>query len=323
MEVAVKSSRYIPVSPLYFGNGGIEKPRGGFEWGAGVDPLDRSTWIAVTTPSSTQASSVPFQASALDYPVDYLSAGGSPTPASGCPHPYAIWIAQNEIGQFNIEAWFANSAGTGYDPTINVTPPPTGSYYDTSDRTSSNYPYPVRSDTPDVQSLTFELWNKYKNDASSAKLSGGSRSGTYGTVASPQVTFVTGNLQVASGTTFDGCGILVIRDDYDPNTQANNTPGTKAGLSVYGTFRWTGLVIVAGWAPDVSVYSGSATIVGALMGEDSVQSGGEVSLDSATISLKIDSTCRVLYSNGLFRPGGLLYEFLPLVGKEVVGIRDL
>jgi hypothetical protein len=326
MEVAVRSRRYIPVSPLYFGNGGIEKPKGGFEWAAGVDPLDRSTWIPVTTPSSTQASSIPFQPSALDYPVDYLSAGGSPAPASSYPHPYPVWVAQNDIGQFDVEAWFANSAGTGFNPTLGVTPPPTSSYYDTSDRTSPDYPYPVCPDTPDVQSLSFELWNKYKSDASAPKLAGGSRSGTYGTLASPKVTFVTGSLQVSSGTTFDGCGILVIRDDYDPNTQTNNTPVTKAGLSIYGTFKWTGLVIVAGWAPDVyvdSIAGASVTIVGSLMGEDSVQSGGEVSLDSATISLTIKNTCRILYSNGLFRPGGLLYDFLPLVGKEVVGIRDL
>lgn len=68
---------------------------------------------------------------------------------------------------------------------------------------------------------------------------------------------------------------------------------------------------------------GEVTIVGALFGEDRVQSGGEISLDSATIILKIKDAFRVLYANSLFQPGGLVHEFLPLVKKEVVGVRDV
>jgi hypothetical protein len=319
IEITVKSVRYVPETAVYFGNGGIEQPLGGFAWTTTSDPTDPTTWTPITSsPASYQSSSVPFTVSALDYPVDYLANGGTPTPASSNPHPYKVWASQNLVGQFNTEAWFANSAGTGKDPTVNVTPPPTSSFYDTSSKASADYPYAIDPST--------ELWNKYNNDASVTKMGEGSHSGTYGTAASPGVTFVTGKLTVDSGTTFKGTGILVIRDDYDPNTQTNNTPSTKASLDISGRFEWTGLVIVAGWAPDISVEdnaSASATIVGALFGEDSVQSGGETSLDSATITMKVKKPFRVYYSNGLFRSGGLLNQYLPLVGKEVVGIRDI
>ena len=96
-------------------------------------------------------------------------------------------------------------------------------------------------------------------------------------------------------------------------------------LDVAGKFEWTGLVIVTGWAPDITV-SGSgaeATIVGSLFGEDSVQSGSEVSLDSATITMQIDSPFRVLYSRPLFDPGGVVHEQLPNIRREVVGMKNL
>ena len=327
IEITVRSIRRIPESPLYFGNGGIEKPLGGFEWSSGADPTNPSTWVPVTSsPSSYQASWVPFQASALDYPADYIYSGGTPSPASSCPHPYAIWAAQNQIGQYNIKAWFTKSAGAGVDPTVNVTPPPTSTYYDTSDQNSPDYPYPVVPDLPDVQSFSCELWNKYKGDPSANRFGSGTRAGEYGTLSAPSVTFVTGSLSVAAGTTFRGCGILVIRDDYDPNTQTYNTPSIRAGLAVSGTFQWTGLVIVAGWCPDINVSStagANATIVGALFGEDSVQSGGEISLDSATISIVVNNPFRILYSNALFQPGGMVYNFMPFIDKRVVGIREL
>jgi len=325
VEIHVKSSRYIPRSPIYMGNGGIQKPMGGFSWTSGVDPADPSTWVPVTSgPSSYQDSSVPFESSALDHPFDYLYNGGTPTPPSSNPHPYNIWTSQNPIGQFNTEAWFANSAGAGNDPTINLTPAPTNAYYDMSDNTSPDYAYPVDSTVPDVQDFAFSLWNKYGTAPGTTNLGSGSHNGTYGDLATPGVTFVTGRLEVAGGKTFKGSGILVIRDAYDPNVDTKNTPATHAALDIRGTFEWTGLVIIAGWTPSITVGpGGDATIVGALFGEDSVQSGGEVSLDSASIIMKLSNNFRVLYSNSLFQPGGLVHDFLPLVRKEVVGVRNI
>ncbi len=83
-------------------------------------------------------------------------------------------------------------------------------------------------------------------------------------------------------------------------------------------------MIIAGWAPTIDVANtGDATIVGALFGEDSVQSGGEISLDSATIILKINEDFRVLFSNSLFQPGGMVHQFMPAVNREVVGITNI
>ena len=326
IEMTLRGTKYIPESPVYMGNGGIERPLGGFSWSGGSDPSDPSTWGTISSgASSYQSSWIPFEASALDHPVDYLTNGGSPAPPA-TPHPYNIWASQNAIGQFNVSAWFTNSGGWGYDPTINVNPPPTSTYYDTADPASPDYPYPIDSKLADVQTFAWELWNDYEAAPATNHLSSGSHSGEYGDLADPAVTFVTGALKVPSGQTFKGTGILVIRDDYDPNTQSDNTPSNRARLDIDGKFEWTGLVVIAGWAPDVDVSSGSgaeATIVGALFGEDSVQSGGEISLDSATIIMRIRNSFRVKYSNALFQPGGLVYEYLPAVTKEVVGIRDI
>src|SRR4029453_11307179 len=88
VEVNIRSTRYIPTSPMYFGNGGVEKPLGGFEWGTGVDPSNPATWQSVvSSPSSTQSSTVPFKASALDHPIDYIYNGGTPAPAPPFPYP--------------------------------------------------------------------------------------------------------------------------------------------------------------------------------------------------------------------------------------------
>jgi hypothetical protein len=325
VEITVKGYKYIPESPLYFGNGGIEKPLGGFDWTGGSDLSDPSTWGEVTSsPSSWQSSSVPFESSALDHPADYLYNGGTPAPATTNPHPFKIWASQNPIGQRNIEAWFTNSAGVGNDPTIGLTPPPTSSYYNMGDQTSPDYAYPVDSSIPDVQTFAHELWNQHKNDPSATKLSQGSHSGTYGDMSDPGVTFVTGRLTVNSGATFKGAGILVIRDDYDPNVDTDNTPSRQAFLDIRGKLEWTGLVIIAGWAPTIDVRSGGeATIVGALFGEDSVQSGGEISLDSATIIMTLRDDFRVLFSNSLFQPGGIAHQFMPAVNREVVGITNI
>jgi hypothetical protein len=326
IEFTLVGSKYIPEAPVYMGNGGIERPLGGFAWTGGADPADPSTWGTIASgPSSYQSSWIPFEASALDHPSDYIENGGAPAPAA-TPHPYNIWAAQNSIGQFNVQAWFANSGGLGYDPTINVTPPPTSTYYDTSDSSSPDYPYPIDPDLADVQTFAWELWNGYHADPAAVLLNQGQHSGTYGTEANPGVTFVTGELEVPSNQTFKGAGILVIRDNYDPNQGGGNTPSQRARLDINGKFEWTGLVIIAGWAPVVDVSSSSgaeATIVGALFGEDSVQSGGEVSLDSATIIMRVHNPFRVLYSRSMFEPGGLVYQYMPAVTKEVVGIKNL
>ncbi|MFN0058366.1 MAG: hypothetical protein ACKVX7_07900 [Planctomycetota bacterium] len=325
VEITIKATKYIPNGPVYFGNGGVEMPMGGFAWTGGSDPLDPTTWGTITSsPASYQASSLPFQASALNYPADYIYNGGSPDAAVAGSHPYPIWTTQNPIGQMNIEAWFNNSGGTGVDPETRVTPAPTSTYFDTSNKNSPNYPYPIDPHVTDVQSFTWDLWSTYMSDPASPKLANGNNSGTYGNMTTPKVTFVTGQLTVPAGRTFQGAGILVIRDNFDPNTDTNNTPATRASLTVDGIFKWTGLVIVAGWAPTIRVRAGGdATIVGSLFGEDSVQSGGEVSLDSATITLVVNDDLRVYYSNDLFASGGLVNNLMPEVNKEVVGVRVL
>lgn len=332
LEVAVVGEKKFPRSPAYFGNGGIERPYGGFDWGSGVDPADPTTWRTVSSANSKQASWIPLSLDARDFPIDYLTNGGSPAAtgstlagvSTGSAHPFPLWANQTEIGQFNTDAWFTNSAGSGSDPTTGLTPAPGSTNYVYADPDSESHPYPVDTNLSDVQDFSWALWNKYASDPAANLLSQGSRSGTYGTIASPEVTFVTGGLTVRSGTTFKGTGVLVIRDDFDPNVQTNNTPGKRAGLYVSGTFEWTGLVIVAGWAPTIDVNSsGSMKVVGSLFGEDSVQSGGEVSLDSATINLYVDGPLEIYYSDGLFTPGGLIDPFIPNTTKRIVGMREI
>jgi hypothetical protein len=326
-ELTVKSRRYVPETPAYFGNGGIQKPLGGFSWGSGVDPTNPATWVPVTgSPDSYQSNWVPFEISALDHPIDYIYNGGSPTPATTCPHPYKIMMSQNGIGQYNNEAWLTKSAGSGVDPTIKVTPAPTSANYDTSDPNSPDYPYAIDANVPNVQDLAFELWRAHQSDPAANLLGTGAHEGEYGTLAQPKVTFVTGELMVAANKQFRGCGILVIRDNYDPNTQTNNTPATYARMTIDGNFEWTGLVIVVGWNPSINIRStagAQATIVGGLFGEDSVQSSGEISLNSAAIMTTVSNPLRLLYSNGLFREGGLLNQYLPMVKREIVGIREI
>ncbi len=335
-EVAVTGIRYIPEGPAYFGNGGVERPMGGFEWSQSVDPADPSTWTTVVSsnPASWQESTVPFQVSSLDHPIDYLENGGTPTPVWGS-HPYSLWVSQTEIGQFNINAWFDNSAGAGSDPTTGLTPNPNTTTFSVLDG-ALDEAFPVDPGIADVQDFSWVLWNEYGED-SGAVTSGydgsagtvnhfnqGNHSGEFGTLALPSVTFVTGKLTVPAGQSFTGSGILVIRDDYDPNTDTNNTPSVRASLDIKGTLEWTGLVVLAGWAPSVNVAAGGdATILGAFFGEDSVQSGGETSLDSATIILTIRDNFRLLYSRDLFTEGGMVYRWLPPVTKRVVGIREI
>ena len=324
VEIGARGSAFIPTFPFYFGNGGLERPNGGFEWNGGTDPADPSTWGSVTSsPSSWQYGSVPFQGSALDHPANFLdNQSAVPAPPTSIPHPYQLWASQNPIGQHNAESWFANSAGSG-DATSGLSPSPNSTYYH-SDASSPNYPYPVDPTIPDVQDFAWSLWNSYGSDPDTTLLTQGNHYGTYGSLSNPGVTFVTGNLTVPSGTTFEGAGVLVIRDDFDPNVDTNNRPSQRAKLKVNGDLKWTGLVIVAGWAPRIETGSGGdVTIVGSLFGEDSVQSGGEISLDSATIIQKIRGPFQVLYSSALFNPGGIVYPFLPGVTKEIIGVRDL
>ena len=215
-ETLVTSGKYIPEAPAYFGNGGIQRPSGGFSWGASVDPADPSTWIKVgSSIDSWQMSTVPFEVNSLDFPADYLYNGGTPTPLTTVPHPYSSFVSQTPIGQFNAEAWFQNSAGPG-DPTSKVTPSPDANSYDMTSISGEDYPYPVDSLIPDVQDFAWELWSKHQDAAATHLLDSGAHYGDYGTVADPRVTFVTGTLTVPTGKALRGTGILVVRDDYDP-----------------------------------------------------------------------------------------------------------
>lgn len=324
LELVMLGSRYVPDAPVYFGNGGIERPMGGFEWGSSIDPTDPASWIPITSgPSSYQDSSVPLEINALDHPMNHLLTGDPPTPFAGYPHPHNVWVSQNSVGQFNIDAFLNNGAGAG-DGLSGITPAPDGTYYDTTDSFSENHPYAVLPGIPDVQSFSWQLWTQNQANPDAFRLSSGSHSGTYGTAADPRITFVTGNLNVKSGDTFEGTGVLVIRDDYDPNVDLNNRPGARASAQISGTFEWTGLVVIAGWAPEWRVRSGGdATILGAFFGEDSVQSGGEISLDSATIIMRVEDDFRILYSSEIFRPGGLIHDLMPALIRTVVGVREL
>jgi hypothetical protein len=178
---------------------------------------------------------------------------------------------------------------------------------------------------------------------------------TIGGPGNAKVAFCSGNLRVGSGWKIKGHGILVIRDDYHPDetpstartapwpsTAANNTPtGTnrEALLALSdGSLEWSGLVIIAGWRPKVDTTNMPSgfhlRVNGALFGEDSVQSGGEVSLDAACIQMYMgkgstktgDATSgytEITYSRDMFSPGGLIYHLLPEVSRSVLSIRDL
>ncbi|MFN0060045.1 MAG: hypothetical protein ACKVX7_16430 [Planctomycetota bacterium] len=325
VEITIQAIKYAPNGPIYFGNGGIEAPTGGALLLADSDPQRPQTWALKTgTPTSFQGAAIPFVVSALNHPRDFLTNGGTPEPAQAA-HPYSIAIAQTMIGQHNFDAWFSNSAGAGKNPENQVAPRArgAGARYN-SNKQSPNYPYPVVAALPDVQSLALELWIKHEQDAAVTKLAGGAISGSYGDLATPRIVFVTGELSVAAESTLEGVGILLIRDAFDPRTDTDNQPRVRASLSVAGVLNWTGLVIVVGCSPTISVTStGSATIVGALLGEDSVQSEGEPSLDSATIALKVMGSLRVLFSKEQFEEGELLYPLLPDAERKIVSVHTL
>ena len=324
VEVTVVNSRYVPESPVYFGNGGIQRPMGGFDWNNSTDVFDPSTWSPVSySPHSWQDSNVPLRVSALDHPYDYLVNGGTPTAYAGSGyHDFSPWTSQTAFGQMNLEAFFGNSAGSGnawngIEPSVNT------STYDTNP-SSPDYVFPLEPNVADVQEYAWDLWTNHSGSATANTLGSGTHSGTYGSLTNPEVTFVTGRLRVNSGQTFEGAGILVIRDDFDPNYDTNNTPSTYARLDVYGTLNWTGLVIIAGWNPYIRVRNnGEMNVVGALMGEDSVMSMGEVSLDSSAIIMTVQDDMNILYSSEMFQPGGLIYDYLPTIDRTVVGSREL
>ena len=203
-----------------------------------------------------------------------------------------------------------------------VTPSPATSYSTIS--TDAEFAYPIDESVPDVQDYVDVIWNQYSSGSAANLLTGGNLTGTYGTVANPEVTIITGGLRVNPNQEFSGAGILVIRDDFDPNIDVNNTPSRNAFLEVLGTLEWSGLVIVSGWNPYVEVGpNGSATIVGALMGEDSGMSMGETSLATAMLWFDLQNELKLLYSSDMFEPGGIVYESLPGVRKEIVGVREL
>ncbi|MFN0060290.1 MAG: hypothetical protein ACKVX7_17670 [Planctomycetota bacterium] len=323
LEVAIQATKYVPISPLFFGNGGIEAPAGGATVLADSDPQRPETWGTVSAPVSFQSTTIPFSASALNHPADFIVSAILPVPAVG-QHPYSIALAQNMLSQHNFEAWFTNSAGVGRDPKSTVSPSPDGANYETVDKTSRNYAYPVDPHLPDVQTFAFDLWSKHKDNPLATKLTGGDLNGTYGTLANPRITFVTGELRIQDGETFEGAGILVIRDAFDPNVDVDNQPLQKASLIIRGAFRWTGLVIVVGWDPLIGVNSaGNGLIVGALFAEDNVKSNEEASLDSATVALKIVGIFRVLFSAEVFAEHAPIFDLLPEAEKKLISVRAI
>lgn len=359
-EAYIQGRKYIPNAPIYMANGAIEKARGGVDntASAGFENTPVATWPRVGTGSgagdSYQGNDLPFRVDARNHPPDFLSAGwGGPAPTVTGPHPYNVFTVQNQVGQEDVKGWFGSWTGApAGGGAAAVYPDPTNTTYFSNDPTSPNYPYNIDPSVPNVATFSYELWNKYNADAVTGVQIGGTGAlsptlgagtTTIGNSTTPKVAFATGNLTIPSGSTLRGHGILVIRDNYDPNVGGNNQPGgtSQAGLRVNGggTLEWTGLVIVAGWAPNVNTQGGGTIRMnGALFGEDRVQSGGEVSASAATIQMYIgtkDGTtagtntttgekCFSLnYCRTIFEPGGLVYPLMPEVNKEILSFKDL
>ena len=322
LEMTLKNRQFVPDTPLYLGNGGIQRPLGGVEWVSGTDPFDPSTWRKVSgSPESWQSATVDLEISALDHPVDHLASGSAPTPASAGVHPHSLLVSKNPVGQQNAHAWMNFSADGGAADS-KATPSPWSNYAPSS--TDPEYAFPVDSAVPDVQDYVDAIWNRYSGGGANLLTGGGSLSGTYGDLATPQVTIVTGGLRVPTGQSFSGAGILVIRDDYDPNTDVSNTPNRRAFMRIQGDFEWSGLVIMAGWNPYLEVAaSGNATILGSMMAEDSVMSMGETSLATSMLWVALENPLRILYSSQMFEPGGIVQSILPGVRKEILGFREL
>jgi hypothetical protein len=340
IEVLVLASKGIPEAPLYFGNGGVEKGKGGWKWDGAADPLDSSTWTYYGTsgnrPSGTSSWISPgligndvFSVDSRDHPEDWLDLKPSklPTLVSETPHPYGIFASQTLVGAHNASTFFDTwtSGSSTHDPNTQLTPSPEGSNYE-GDRGQA---FPVDTSIPDVQTWSWELWSTYGNDPNSIHIDdqdsdlssidgeanvvvtngglapgGGHKTFTIGDIDNPQVVFVTGELNVHQNRVLKGYGILVVRDDFHPDEGGNNTPGVDAQIEVAGRLEWTGLVILAGWHPAIDTSGsreGSGIVVnGALFGEDSVQSGGETALDTAQINAYLGTSSGANNKNGAF-----------------------
>lgn len=362
MEAIVKRNKHFPNAPVYVGNGGVEKGRGGFAWTSGADPADPSTWSYL--PQNDTASGVdsymsrqlPFRVDARDHPVDFLDNTAATPAAAGTPHPYSVFASQNLVGQHNAESFFQPWTGGGstHDPRTVTQPSLTNS----SVYPSAGDAFQMDANIPDVQEFSWNLWEAYglqtsnpdvvhlPPDSQLLGVTGGS--GTVvqvGTETDPKIVFCTGALEIGSNRKLKGYGILVIRDDYHPSVGTNTTDNTptngstrnkEARLEIQGSLEWTGLVIIAGWRPSIDTSNMSAgniaKINGALFGEDSVQSGGETSLDSAQIQFYIgpsktsnssNGRFDVTYCRSIFEPGGFVYDLIPETSREIVCIRDL
>ncbi|MBX3471742.1 MAG: hypothetical protein KF878_33215 [Planctomycetes bacterium] len=359
MEAVIHRTKHFPNAPLYVGNGGVEKGRGGFAWNDNADPSDPSTWTYLPTNSNTgidswMARQFQLRVDARDHAVGFLSGQGFPTgdPHAGLlqrpvqtPHPYSLFASQNQVGQHNAKSFFQpwTSGSSTFDPRPHQVPNPAS----TTAYPNANDAFQLDNQLPDVQEFAWALWQAYGGQpgtvtipANNANLGVSSSVLEVGTASDPKVAFTTGNLNIGENRTLRGHGILIIRDNYHPvlgpfnNTPSGNT--NQAKLIVSGNLEWTGLVILAGWAPSVDT-KGMTTgkqvrINGAFFGEDSVQSGGETSLDSAQIQFylgpSIDSTesrgfFRLTYCRSLFEPGGFVYNFMPELRRDLVFIRDL
>lgn len=324
---------------------------------------------------SYQSRDLPFRLDARDHPIDFLDTGTAPDPAQ-TPHPFSMFASQTLVGQHNASSWMApwvDNGGVTRDPS-------TVSFPDVDNTSNFPTPadaFPLDQTIPDVQEFVWNLYQRYGGEGGAANdpetnaswasasdlakvvhitspsngdlnVSGSdttwaSNTRTIGSLANPKVVFATGELAIDAGKTLKGYGILIIRDDYHPTlggNTSNNQPSTKAALNAHGNLEWTGLVLVAGWAPsfrasDASPASNHIKINGALFGEDSVMSGGEVALDAAQIQFYIgpqktgsgavpnSTDVKVTYSRDMFEPGGMVYELLPEIDRRLVYLREL
>lgn len=370
VEVLVIARQGIPEAPLYFGNGGVEKGRGGWQWDADADPFDPSTWsyLPVNGNSNSVSSYISrglvgngFSVDSRAHPEGWLDMSASERANvtlgvnldENGNHAYGIFASQTLVGAHNASSFF--DSWDGGDPNPHLSPAPEGSDFG-NDRSNA---FPVDTSIPDVQTWSWQLWSEYGNDPNSVHIddndsnlssldgqngvvrtnggiSPGGRVYTVGGPNDPRIVFTTGTLRVGSNNTLKGYGILVVRDDYHPDTGGNNEPNVDGNLQVDGRLEWSGLVILSGWHPFLSTKTSSngagIYINGALFGEDSVQSGGETALDTAQIQSYLGNSknannenqeFRVTYSREIFEPGGLVYDLLPRVQKQVVAIYDL
>ena len=232
-------------------------------------------------------------------------------------------------------------------------------------------PFPVDTTIPDVQTWSWDMWEQYKNSPNAIHLQAQNASGEMGVINSPDgtapdgskyaldtsantltlgsptepvVVFVTGKLGIPSNYEVKGYGVFVMRDDFHPDEPGSySTPNQPQGggladevnADIRGGFEWTGLAMIAGWRPTITTENmangKSVRILGAFFGEDSVQSGGEQSLDTAQIIMKVGSYSNtssqglfeVFYSRSIFEPGGLIHDLLPEVTRQIVSIREL